>query len=202
MSDATPSAQTGGSITNLLELVKGGDPAAAGPLWEVYFTRLVGLARAKLNSAPPGANDPNAVAASAFLSFCIGAEAGRFSRLDDRTDLWQVLFMLTTRKAIVAVRRENAVKRGGGTQVERLDGSDGMLQLIAKGPTPEEESAGTEECRRLLGLLGSDELRKVAVWKMEGHSNAEIATEIGRSVPTVERKLAAIRTIWEREVDR
>jgi DNA-binding CsgD family transcriptional regulator len=42
-------------------------------------------------------------------------------------------------------------------------------------------------------------LRDVAVWKMEGYTNEEIAGQLGRSVPTVERKLASIRKIWERE---
>ena len=35
-------------------------------------------------------------------------------RLDDRGDLWQVLVMLTKRKAIGLLRREQAAKRGGG----------------------------------------------------------------------------------------
>jgi DNA-binding CsgD family transcriptional regulator len=32
---------------------------------------------------------------------------------------------------------------------------------------------------------------------MEGYTNEEIAGKLGRSIPTVERKLAAIRTIWQ-----
>ena len=54
--------------------------------------------------------------------------------------------------------------------------------------------------RRLLGLLGDTELRSVAVWKMEGWTNEEIAQQIGRSLPTVERKLRMIRGLWEKEV--
>jgi hypothetical protein len=57
--------------------------------------------------------------------------------------------------------------------------------------------AGT--CEWLLGLLGRQDLRDVAVWKMEGFTNDEIALKIDKSVATVERKLAAIRAIWERE---
>ena len=56
-----------------------------------------------------------------------------------------------------------------------------------------------EECGRLLSLLGDGDLRKLAIWKMEGYTNEEIAGKLGRSVPTVERKLARIRQAWERE---
>jgi DNA-directed RNA polymerase specialized sigma24 family protein len=57
----------------------------------------------------------------------------------------------------------------------------------------------TEECGRLLDALDSDVLRSVAVWKMEGYSNAEIAAKLGRSESTVERKLNLIRQIWSGE---
>ena len=40
----------------------------------------------------------------------------------------------------------------------------------------------------------------MAVWKLEGHTNEEIAALLGRSVPTVERKLRLIRKLWEGEV--
>jgi DNA-directed RNA polymerase specialized sigma24 family protein len=204
MNDATPSAPVDGSITIWLEQLKCGDPAAAGPLWNAYFTRLVGLARDRLRRAPRGAVDEEDVALSAFDSFCRGAETGRFPRLGDRDDLWQVLFVLTTRKAIGAVRHENRDKRGGGRVVPLSDGSaaGAGAQVAAPDPLPEEVAVVTEECARLLGLLGTTDLRDVAVWKMEGYTNAEIATKLSRSVPTVERKLAAIRTIWEREVNR
>jgi len=54
------------------------------------------------------------VALSAFDSFCRGAEKGRFPRLEDRDDLWQLLFMITTRKAADLVQHERRQKRGGG----------------------------------------------------------------------------------------
>ena len=37
------------------------------------------------------------------------------------------------------------------------------------------------------------------MWKMEGHTNEEIAVRIGRCVGTVERKLQLIRRTWEAE---
>jgi hypothetical protein len=44
------------------------------------------------------------------------------------------------------------------------------------------------------------ELRSVAVWKMEGHSNEEIVAKQGCMVRSVERKLRLIRDRWAREI--
>jgi DNA-directed RNA polymerase specialized sigma24 family protein len=183
-----------GCVTIWLEQLKAGDPAAAKPLWDGYFARLVALARARLRSLPRAAADEEDVALSAFDSFCRGIGEGRFPRLDDRDDLWQVLFVITTRKAIGLVRHETREKRGG----KATSAPDALAAMPAAGPSPELVAEVSEECARLLGLLGDEHLRQVAVWKMEGYTNEEIAGKLGRSIPTVERKLAAIRTIWER----
>src|SRR5262249_5412187 len=65
-----------GSITRLIVLLKEGDRAAAQPLWDAYFRRLVGLARARLRGTPRGMADEEDVALSAFDSFCRRAERG------------------------------------------------------------------------------------------------------------------------------
>jgi len=174
----------GGSVTRWLVKLKGGSPAAVQPLWDEYFARLVALARARLRSLPRAAADEEDVALSAFDSFCRGVGAGRFPRLDDRDDLWQVLFVITTRKAVGLARHETRDKRGGG-RAESLTGSD----AAHAGPTPEEAAEVADECTRLLGLLGaSNDLRRVAVWKLEGYTNSEIAALLDRSVSAVERK--------------
>jgi DNA-directed RNA polymerase specialized sigma24 family protein len=47
-----------------------------------------------------------------------------------------------------------------------------------------------EECRRLLAQLEDKQLRPVALWKVEGFTDEEIAAQLGREVATVERNLA------------
>jgi DNA-directed RNA polymerase specialized sigma24 family protein len=58
-------------------------------------------------------------------------------------------------------------------------------------------------CRRLLDMLPTAELCQVAMWKLEGYTNEEIAHRLnggrGRSLGTVERKLERIRRIWAKE---
>ena len=66
-------------------------------------------------------------------------------------------------------------------------------------PTPAFAAQVAEECRRLLERLDSAELRDVALRKVEGYGNEEIATQLGCGLRTVERRLRLIRGIWEQE---
>jgi DNA-directed RNA polymerase specialized sigma24 family protein len=194
-----------GSVTVWIEQLKAGDVAAVAPLWQGYFRRLVGLARQRLGAAPRGAADEEDVALSAFASFCRAAAQGRFPRLEDRDDLWQVLMMLTARKAINLIERECSQKRGGPVAptvsmgcTEGASQAD-ALAIPAPGPTPELAAELAEECRRRLEVLGDDELRAVVVDKLEGYSSEEIAARRGWSLSKVERKLRLIRKTWEGE---
>jgi DNA-directed RNA polymerase specialized sigma24 family protein len=50
-----------------------------------------------------------------------------------------------------------------------------------------------------LGRLGDDTLRQVALLKLEGYENAEIAARLNCALRTVERKLNLIRALWAEE---
>jgi DNA-directed RNA polymerase specialized sigma24 family protein len=57
----------------------------------------------------------------------------------------------------------------------------------------------TEQYQNLLESLGDDTLRAVAVWRLEGYTNEEIAARLGCSLRTVANKLELIRMRWEEE---
>ncbi len=185
-----------GSITRWLGQVREGDEAAVQHLWERYFHRLVGLARTKLQGAPRGMADEEDVALSAFGSFCRNAEQGRFPQLLDREGLWQLLVVITARKALHLIRDEGRQKRGGGAAP-----AGGVLQqLLSQEPSPDFAAQAAEEYQRLFRKLGDPELESVALWKMEGYSVEEIAARLGYAPRSVKRKLALIRSIWEKEM--
>jgi DNA-directed RNA polymerase specialized sigma24 family protein len=192
-----------GSVTHWLGLLKAGDEAAAQHLWDRFFTRLVGLAQDQLRGLPRGPADEEDVALSAFNRFCLAARRGQFPRLEDRDDLWQLLALLAERKARDHRRREKRLKRGGGQVRDEawLQGSrrkEGLVAVTSREPTPEFAALLAEECRVLLKRLDDDGLRAVAVAKMEGCTNQEVAAALTCSLRTVERKLQLIRNIWER----
>ena len=187
-----------GSITRWIDLLKVGDALAAQKLWERYFQRLVWLARQKLQGNRPRAADEEDVALSAFDSFCRGAETGRFPQLLDRDGLWRLLVVLTNRKAAHLVRDEGRQKRGGKAAPAMADEQE-LQQILSREPTPEFAAEVAEQCRRLLARLGDPELESVALWRMEGYRNDEIADKLGCTPRTVERKLRIIRGLWEKE---
>jgi DNA-directed RNA polymerase specialized sigma24 family protein len=191
----------GGSITRCLVLLKGGDPDAAQAIWDRYFHRLAALARARLCATLTRSADSEDVALSAFDSFFRRAGAGRFPRLEDRDDLWQLLYVLIVRKAADLARRELRQSRGGGRVVALSDLDDiGTEAIVGDEPTPELAAQLADECRALLNRLGDETLRAVALAKMEGYTNLEIAERLGCVEHTVERKLRAIRRLWSEEV--
>jgi DNA-directed RNA polymerase specialized sigma24 family protein len=174
-------------------MIRRGDREGAQRLWDKYFHRLVRLACRRLGRSRRGGGDEEDVALSALESFVLRAEQGKFPSLEDRDDLWQVLYCITVRKSIDLLRRES--KRG--TIVSLSD-----LAVIETGgpidsdPTPELAAQFADELRLLLGRLNDPTLSRIAVWKMEGYTNKEIASRVGVIEQTVERKLRRIREIW------
>jgi DNA-directed RNA polymerase specialized sigma24 family protein len=188
-----------GSVTHWLTQLQAGDAAAVQPLWERYFSRLVGLARQKLQGRPRGAADEEDVALSAFDSFCRAAERGCFPQLGDRDSLWRLLVVITARKAAHLARDEGRHKRGGGAVVDATEAAR-LDEVLGPEPTPAFAAQAAEEYRRLLALLGDADLQRAAVLKMEGYTVEEIATQLGRESRTVKRWLQLIRQIWEKEL--
>jgi RNA polymerase sigma factor (sigma-70 family) len=197
-----------GSVSGWIDELKAGEAIAAQKLWERYFRRLEGLARSKLGGTPCRVSDEEDVALSAFDSFCRQASTGRFPQLLDRDNLWRLLVVITKRKAYDLAQQQRRQKRGAGQVLDEaaLDQAfpdartyRGLEQILAQEPTPDFATQFAEEYQRLLAGLGSDELRAVAQRKLEGYTNAEIATQLGCTPRTVERKLWVIRNLWAKE---
>jgi DNA-directed RNA polymerase specialized sigma24 family protein len=176
------------SVTCWLALLKAGDERAAQNLWERYFPQLIRLAQARLTGIRGPDADGEDVAASVLASVILRAEAGRFPRLADRTDLWKLLVVITARKAADVAARMQRRPAQTGHPIEEIIGTD---------PTPEFAAQVAEEYRLLLAQLPDETYCSVAVWTMEGYTNKEIAGKLGRSVKTVERKLDHIRHLWD-----
>ena len=194
-------------ITRWIDKLGDGDQDAAQVIWEQYFNKLVSVARRKMAPLPKRIGDEEDVALSAMHSFCQGAKAGKFPKLEDREDLWKLLVTITIRKVYGQMRYNKAEKRGGG-QVRgesvfiRKGGDDspmGIDQFLGSDPTPEFAAMVSENCDQLLDQLEDETLQKVAKYKLEGLSNDEIAEKLNCVSRTVERKLERIRSKWSQD---
>lgn len=193
-----------GSVTQWIDDLRDGDDDAAAKIWNHFYQRLVRMASSKLTGLPKRAvADEEDVALSAIKSFCRGAKEGRFPKLNDRDDLWRLLLTITERKAKNLIRNENRLKRGGGKVLGESaffrgesPNTAGIGEVVSPEPTPELVAIFSEAMEQLLDLLDPT-LRDIAIWKLEGYSNTEIAKMIDRSVPTVERRLSIIRGKWK-----
>lgn len=198
MLDGLKDSSGSGSVTHFFSQLQTGEPAAAEALWERFFPRLVALARKTLAGRPQRVADADDAAQSAFASFCLRARAGEFA-IGDRNDLWNLLGVITVNKARIQARREAAEKRGGGRVV-----GEGELTRPDGSPLPLEEAAVLPpadfdcHCEELLNRL-EPQLREIAVLRILGYRNREIATMLDCTERKVERKLNLIRLRWAAE---
>ena len=195
------------SVSELLERLQQEDSEPVRVLWNRFIGRLINAAHRGLRDFPRRAVDEEDVALSAFESFVRGARERRFDKLESREDLWQLLAMLAERKAIDTLKRELAQKRGGGkvrgeSVFENLlsDASAGGIGQIADpspaSPGQEAVDVFTTEVRDRLNALQDASLANVAMAKLEGLENREIAQRLDMALRTVERKLQLIRRKW------
>ena len=144
-----------GEVTHWLRRFEAGDPGAIQALWHIYFARLVGLARQRLRGVARRAANEEDVALSAFDSFFRRAGEGGFPRLDDRDDLWNVLGMITKRKAADLANHERRKKRGGGAVVAASEMGDeaAFAELLSREPDPALAAELTESLRNFRRLF-------------------------------------------------
>ncbi|MCY2987394.1 MAG: ECF-type sigma factor [Planctomycetota bacterium] len=188
-----------GSVTRWMRGLQTGDEDAVAQLWARYFGRLAGVARARLGTLRAAADEADDVALSAFHSFCRRAEEGHFVKLEGREDLWRLLVVITKRKAISWIRHEAALKRGGG----QVRGEAFLAEVIDPEPTPEFAAELLDELQHLLEVLRHEDpaLALIALRRLEGYNNAEIAGELSLATRTVERKLQRICICWAADAD-
>jgi DNA-directed RNA polymerase specialized sigma24 family protein len=182
------------SVTIWIHELKQGDQLAADQICQRYWTKVAALARKRLGSLPRRAADEEDVAASVLASLCRGARGGKFPRLADRGDLWRLLVVLTAHKVCHYYERERTKKRGGG-RMSPGDRADALEAVLSREPTPDAVAIFLEDCERLLNLL-LDRERQIALRKLQGYTNREIASHLNCGLRTVERRIEIIRSVW------
>jgi DNA-directed RNA polymerase specialized sigma24 family protein len=182
------------SVSEWIEECRRGDDRAAARLWDRYFRRMVGLARARLQTLQRRAADEEDVALSAFAAFCRAMRDERYPDLKDRDDLWRVLVVFTCRKAGDLIDRETAGRR------PRTEGETGLAQAADRKPPPDVAAEIAEQFQVFLSSVEDERMLEAAVLRMEGHKTTEIAERLGVAPPTARHWLALLRAQLEEQM--
>jgi len=188
-----PDEDAAGSITMLYRLWRRGHDDSLGKLLDRLRPRLLALVRSSLTGRVRRVADAEDALQSAVISFWEKANRGDLRESMDRDDLWNVLGVITVRKALRIQEREFAQKRGG----DKVHVEQGVewAPAAALGDAPE------LLCTEMLELLEED-LRRYALMKLAGYTIREIAEEFDCTEKKAERKLKLVRAVWQQEVSR
>ena len=109
---------------------------------------------------------------------------------------------ITLRKARNAAKKQMRDKRDIARE-QTIAGHDeaesaqwALEQMDAAGPSPAEAAVLNEALERRLEALADPELRQIALWRLEGYTNREIADRLDCTERSVERRLERIRNKW------
>jgi RNA polymerase sigma factor (sigma-70 family) len=170
-------------------------------IWRRYFRDLLELARKNLNQRVRRREDEEDVIQSMYKSFCLRQQRGEFD-LSGRDALWNLLVTITLRKARNTAKKHGRDRRdvareptiAGGDEVESSQWA--LEQMDAAGPTPAEAAVLNEalECR--LEALADPELRQIALLRLEGYTNRDLADQFDCTERSIERRLERIRSKW------
>lgn len=177
----------------LLARYRSGDEQAADELFHRYIDRLTLLARTRLSSRLSGRTDPEDVVMSAYRSFFIGIQAGRFS-LHRSGDLWRLLVSITIHKLYRQVRRHTAGRRSVDREQSLESLKPESLPIDQRDPTPEEVVVLSDELEAIFVRLNAFQ-RRVLELRLQGESIADIAAATDRAERSVRRALQFIREL-------
>ncbi|TWT83899.1 RNA polymerase sigma factor [Planctomycetes bacterium CA13] len=193
---------------DLIERVRDGDDEAIATLWRDYYQSLVKLAAKRMPMNLRRAADEEDIAISAFESFIAGVRRDQFPDLNAPENLWGLLITLTSRKVNAHLRHHTRQKRGGGNirgesvfvdsnQNEGdLGRGRGIGSIAGEEASPDLRAELAEACETLLDQLPDDQLKQIALMRMDGFLVDEIADRLELSKRAVERRLQLIRRLW------
>lgn len=184
-----------GSFSQMLVQLKQGDECALRMLWDRFFEPLQRLAIERVNARDRRVKDEEDLALSAINAFHECLKNGRYSSIESSNDVWRLLVTIVENKAIDHIRKEHAEKRGDG-KVRGDSYFYGANYLAEMNLNHEERIDFLDHLKTCLLKLDDPLVQEVVFRKIEGFNNKEIASKIGKSISSVERKLRLARQIW------
>lgn len=194
-----------GSVTGLLRGVKQGNAEAAGKLYERYFHQLAQVAKSKFRGIGRSVADEEDIASTVLETLCRNAAKGKYPDLCDRQGLWLMLLAITSHKVSDEKRHHFLLKRGGGkvrTMTDLIaDFSRSIEAELAEGPSQDSMVSFVDSFQHLVQKIHDPLNRRIAVLKLQGLSNREIAKQLNILARSVDRKVQLIRAVWSSAVE-
>lgn len=187
-----------GSVTAWIHQLGGDDPQPAAVLWKRFEPQLLAFIVQRIRRGPLLLDGEDAVANAVYLSLLRLARKGKLSQTD-RVGFWKLMKTIASRRIIDQQRNESRYKRGGGEVVSesviRIHSAPphAILDTFPSKSPPPDFLAMTSEFLEAVAALFNKELRLIFELRLEGLTVKQISEQIGKSTPTVERKLRIIR---------
>ena len=167
-------------------------------VWNKYFERLLRFAKKQMRGMPKIASDEEDITLSVLKSVCLSAREDKQS-VPDADSIWGLLVLICKRKIANQYAYQRRIKRDA-SRSESLFSSPALLQqLESREIHPEVLLQFNERVDELFQSLEHETLKQVAMLKVQGYTNQEIAVRLECSLSTIERKLRLIRELWSRE---
>ncbi len=190
-----------GSITRWLNNLRAGQSQAAAPIWRRYQAKLVSLASQQLEANPDRAVDGEDVVQSSFRNVCLAVQNGKYPDIDNREDLWGLLYIATVNRVRQHYRELKAVKRSHISSRQTLKPS-----ILEDLQSPFAEAQMADLLEYLLSRLDLEDpshlLRKIALLYLDDHSASSIAKLLQKRKTNILISLRLIRSIWQEHNDK
>jgi RNA polymerase sigma-70 factor, ECF subfamily len=178
-------------FSTLMDRLRVGDNHAAAQVVERFTSRLVALARTRLDPLLCYKVDPEDLVQSVYKSFLKRLNAGDCN-FENWEDLWSYLVLLTVRKCWDRRHYHRAAKRDV-TREEPLALSDDesvtVLCLMARDPTPPQAAILVDLVEQLLNQQTPRD-RDIVALHLQGFTIPEISQRLSHAQRTVRRTLA------------
>ncbi|MFM8216970.1 MAG: ECF-type sigma factor [Pirellula sp.] len=187
-----------GSVSQWLEKLKLGQPQAADEIWKRYYSKLLAIASKQLVGNFDRAVEGEDLVQSSFGNVCLAVIEGKYPQVDNRVELWSILYTATINRVRQHFRELATKKRNNGRKFQvAFDASSALVDL----KTPQAEAEMADLLEYLLSKLdledSSGELRQIAILHLEDHSASAIAKTLRRRKTTILISLRLIRSLWK-----
>jgi DNA-directed RNA polymerase specialized sigma24 family protein len=181
------------TITRLLPLLRGtGHPDAKRDAYGLLLPTVLQAVRRKARAQAEKA-DADEIAHDVLADFLLRAQIGGWQRLENRSDVEQILACKALDTLIARRRRTSARKRGGDVSTHSLSDDAALNHLSADEIAAIDYAEVTEAIDAVYAHAPSPLHRQLLELLLQGNTQKECADALRVTVRTVQRKLAELK---------